>query len=207
MLEHFDQHLFLLINSSNSPFWDNVMYAISGRLIWVPIYLSVLIYLGIKYKRKFLIILIFIILAVTLSDQLSVLVKNLIQRLRPCHEPALAGLVHLVNNECGGVFGFVSSHATNSFDVAFLSLSFIKRRWYSISIIIWALIIGYSRVYLGVHYPGDVLCGSILGGLIGWSMYKCYILTDNNILKFKPYFNAGTLQNQNPDPPSPHMGG
>lgn len=165
------------------------MYAISGRIIWAPVYLSILIFLGFKYKRKFLIILIFIILAVTLSDQLSVLMKNLTQRLRPCQEPALAGLVHLINNECGGMFSFVSSHATNSFDVAFLSLSFIKKRWYSISIIIWALVIGYSRIYLGVHYPGDVLCGSILGALIGWSMYKCYILTDNNILKYKPYFN------------------
>jgi undecaprenyl-diphosphatase len=165
------------------------MYAISGRLIWAPLYLAILIFLITKYKRKFLVILIFIILAVTLSDQFSVLIKNLTQRLRPCHEPALAGLVHLVNIECGGMFSFVSSHATNSFNVAFLSLSFIKKKWYSISIIIWALIIGYSRIYLGVHYPGDVLFGSILGALIGWSMYKCYVLTDNNILKFRPYFN------------------
>lgn len=190
MLERFDQHLFLLINSSNSPFWDKVMHALSGVLIWVPLYLSILIYLGIKYKRKFLIILIFIILAATLSDQFSVLIKNLVQRLRPCHEPALAGLVHLVNNECGGMFSFVSSHATNSFDVALLSLSFIKKRWYTISIVIWAMVIGYSRVYLGVHYPGDVFCGSILGALIGWSMYKCYSLTDKNVLKDRPYFNS-----------------
>jgi len=192
MLEQFDQHLLLLINSSNSPFWDKVMYSISGKLIWAPLYLAILIFLITKYKRKFLIILIFIILAVALSDQISVLVKNLTQRLRPCHEPALAGLVHLVNNECGGMFSFVSSHATNSFNVAFLSLSFIKKRWYTIAIILWALIIGYSRVYLGVHYPGDVLCGSILGALIGWSMYKCYVLTDNNILKDRKYFNVET---------------
>ena len=196
MLERFDQHLFLLINSSNSPFWDKVMYAISGRLIWAPLYVAILIFLISKYKRKFLIILIFIILAVTLSDQFSVLIKDITQRLRPCHDPVLAGLVHLVNNECGGLYSFVSSHATNSFDVAFLSLSFIKKRWYSISIIVWASIIGYSRIYLGVHYPGDVLCGSILGAFIGWSMYKCYVLTDNNILKDKPYFNnLGTPPN------------
>jgi undecaprenyl-diphosphatase len=200
MLERFDQHLFLLINSSNSPFWDQVMYALSGRLIWVPLYLSILIFLGFKYKRKFLVILIFIILAATLSDQISVLIKNLTQRLRPCHEPVLAGLVHLVNNECGGMFSFVSSHATNSFDVAFLSLSFIRKRWFTISIILWATVIGYSRIYLGVHYPGDVLCGSIVGAFIGWSMYKCYELTDNNILKDRPYFNPLT-------PPNPSKGG
>jgi undecaprenyl-diphosphatase len=200
MLEQIDQHLFLLINSANSPFWDKVMHAISGVIIWIPLYLSILIYLGIKYKRKFFIILIFIVLAATLSDQFSVLIKNLVQRLRPCHEPVLAGLVHIVNNECGGMFSFVSSHATNSFDVALISLSFIKKRWYSIAIIIWALIICYSRVYLGVHYPGDVFCGAILGSLIGWSMYKCYVLTDNNILKDRIYFNSGT-------PPNPPKGG
>jgi undecaprenyl-diphosphatase len=165
------------------------MHAISGRLIWVPLYLAILIYLGFKYKRKFLVILIFITLAATLADQSSVLIKNIVLRLRPCHEPSLMGIVHLVNSECGGVYGFVSSHATNSFDVAFLSLLFIKKRWYTISIILWAGIIGFSRIYLGVHYPGDVICGSLLGALIGWSLYRLYIITDKMILIKKPYFN------------------
>ncbi len=189
MPERIDQQLLLFINSLNSPFFDQVMHAISGKLIWVPLYLAILIFLGIKYKRKFFIILIFIILAVTLADQSSVFVKNLFLRLRPCHEPSLKGLVHLVNGECGGMYGFVSSHATNSFNVALLSLLFIKKRWYSISIIAWALVVGYSRIYLGVHYPGDVLCGSLLGAFIGWSMFRLYVLTDNKILKNRPYFN------------------
>jgi undecaprenyl-diphosphatase len=189
MLQHLDQQFFLFINSLNSPFFDQVMHALSGKLIWVPLYLAILIYLGITYKRKFLIILIFIILAATMADQSSVLVKNIFQRPRPCNDAALKGLVHLVNGECGGLFGFVSSHATNSFDVALLSLLFIKRRWYSVSIVIWALVIGYSRIYLGVHYPGDVLCGSVLGAFIGWGGYHLYKLTDNIILKDKPYFN------------------
>lgn len=190
MLERFDQQLFLFINSSNSPFFDQVMYTLSGRLIWVPLYIAILVFLGIKYKRKFLIILIFIILAATLADQSSVLVKNIVHRLRPCHEPALTGLVHLVKGECGGIYGFVSSHATNTFDVALISLSFIKKRWYSISIILWASVIGYSRIYLGVHYPLDVICGSLLGSFIGWSNYSLYVLTDNRILINKPYFNS-----------------
>ncbi len=189
MLERLDQQLFLILNSFNSPFWDQVMYSISGKLIWAPLYLSILIFLGFRYRRKFLIILIFLILAVTLADQMSVIIKNIVQRLRPCHEPALDGLVHIVKNDCGGLYSFVSSHASNSFNVALLSLSFIKKRWFTISIILWALIVGYSRVYLGVHYPGDVLCGSILGGFIGWSMYKCYELTDRNILIKSDYFN------------------
>ena len=190
MLERLDQQLFLFLNSINSPFWDQVMHALSGKIIWVPLYLSILIYMGIKYKRKFLIILLFIILAATLADQSSVLVKNLVERLRPCHEPSLQGLVHLVNGECGGKFSFVSSHATNSFDVAFLSLLFIRKRWFTISIVLWALVVGYTRIYLGVHYHGDVVCGSLLGALIGWGIYELYVLTDNKILKHKTFFNS-----------------
>jgi len=189
MLERFDQQLFLFINSANSPLFDQVMHTISGKLIWVPLYLSILIFLGVKYKRKFLIILIFIIVAATFADQSSVIVKNIVHRLRPCNEPSLIAIVHLVNGECGGIYGFVSSHAVNSFDVALLSLSFIRKRWYSISIILWAGVICYSRVYLGVHYPGDVICGALLGSFIGWGIYRLYVLTDNNILKYRPYFN------------------
>ena len=189
MLQHLDQQLFLFLNSHNSPFWDTVMYTISGSVIWAPLYLAILLYLGFKYKRKFLIIIPFIIIAVTLADQVSVqLFKNIFMRLRPCHEPSLAGMVHLVKGECGGLYGFVSSHASNSFNVAFLSLMFIKKRWYTISIIIWASVIGYSRIYLGVHYPGDVVCGSMVGAFIGWGVYKLYELTDNKVLKDKEYF-------------------
>jgi undecaprenyl-diphosphatase len=195
MLERLDQQFFLFLNSIHSPFWDQVMYTISGKVIWAPLYLTILIYVGIKYKRKFLIILLFIILAVILADQISVqLFKNLVQRLRPCHEPSLAGLVHLVNGECGGKFGFVSSHATNSFNVALISLLFVRKRWFTISIITWASVIGYSRIYLGVHYPGDVLCGSLLGTLVGWSIYNLYVLTDRKILQNKPFFNQTSIK-------------
>src|SRR5674536_375569 len=123
MLERLDQQLFLFLNSFNSPFFDQVMHAISGKIIWVPLYLAILVFLGVKYKRKFLIIVLFIILAATLSDQISVLIKNLVLRLRPCYEPSLEGHVHVVNGECGGKYSFVSSHATNSFDVCLLYTS------------------------------------------------------------------------------------
>jgi PAP2 superfamily. len=190
MLQHLDQQLFLFLNSLHSPFWDTIMHAISGRVIWAPLYLAILLYLGFTYKRKFLIILLFVILAVTLADQVSVqLFKNVFHRLRPCYDPSLAGMVHLVNGECGGHYGFVSSHASNSFNVALLSLMLIKKRWYTISIITWASVIGYSRIYLGVHYPGDVICGAMIGAFIGWGVYKLYELTDRKILTQKAYFN------------------
>jgi undecaprenyl-diphosphatase len=191
MLERLDQQLFLILNSFYSPFCDRVMYSISGILIWIPLYLSILIFIGIKYRRKFLIILLFIILAATLADQTSVhLFKNIFHRLRPCHEPSIEGLVHLVNGKCGGLYGFVSSHAANSFNVALISLLFIRKRWFSIFIVLWAMTVGYSRIYLGVHYPGDVICGSILGALIGWGVYELYILTDKNLLRDIKYFGS-----------------
>jgi len=190
MLEQLDQQLFLFLNSANSPFWDKVMFFLSMKVVWAPLYLVILIYLGKKYKRKFRIIILFVILAVALTDQTALIIKYSFDRLRPCHEPSLQGLVHMVKGECGGKFGFVSSHAANSFNVALLSLMFIKKRWYSVSIIFWAAIVSYSRIYLGVHYPGDVLFGAILGALIGWSVYMMYRRTDNRVLSKYDYFNS-----------------
>lgn len=188
MLEQLDQQLFLFLNSVNSPFWDKVMLFLSMKVVWAPLYLVILIYLGKKYKKKFRIIILFVILAVALTDQTALIIKYSFDRLRPCHEPSLQGLVHLVKGECGGKFGFVSSHAANSFNVALLSLMFIKKRWYSVSIIFWAAAVGYSRIYLGAHYPGDVLCGAIVGSLIGWSVYRMYKRTDNRVLSKYDYF-------------------
>jgi undecaprenyl-diphosphatase len=184
MIEQLDQKLFLLINSLNSPVWDQVMFAISGKIIWVPLYLAILIWIGVNYKKRFPLILLFIIIAATIADQVSVqLFKNVFHRLRPCHEPSLEGLVHLVNGKCGGLYGFVSSHATNSFNVALLSLLFIRKRWFTVFILTWASVIGYSRIYLGVHYPGDVICGALLGAFIGWGVYKLYELVDKRVLR------------------------
>ena len=189
-----DQQLFLFLNSANSPFWDNVMHFMSMTTVWIPLYLLIITYLGITYKRKFIIIIFFIIISVALTDQSALLIKNGVERLRPCHEPALQGLVHTVNGECGGRFGFVSSHAANSFNIALISLLLVRKRWYSVTILIWAATIAYSRIYLGVHYPGDVVCGSILGACIGTCIYRIYVVTDR-------------ILQQRESPPAPLKGG
>lgn len=175
-LELLDQQIFLFLNSLHYSFLDPVMYALSGKLIWAPLYIAILLYIAFREKgtKNFFIILLFILLSVLLADRGSVTIKNLVERLRPCHEPSLEGLVYQVKGECGGMYSFISSHAANSFNVALISLHFVRKKWFTIFIVLWALVVGYTRIYLGVHYPGDIFFGSIYGAFTGWFVFQLY---------------------------------
>ncbi len=186
----FDQHLFLILNSLHSPFFDSVMTVISFPATWIPLYLAIIYVLIKKYRKKMVVMAVVIALLITASDQLSVLIKNSAKRPRPCYEKALEGKVHTVGGRCGGAYGFVSSHASNSFSVALLSLLLLRKRWFTVSMILWAIVVGYSRIYLGVHYPGDVIAGSLLGAFIGWAAFSIYDLTDRRYLQKSLYFNS-----------------
>ena len=153
-----DSRLFLAINGFHSETWDGIMWRVSGKTSWWPFYLLLVGYLVWRRKWQLVSMILFIVAVVTLADQTSVhLFKNVFQRLRPCHEPTLEGLVHLVNNKCGGQYGFISSHASNVFVVLVLLALSIRKKWFTTILIVWALLVAYSRIYLGVHYPGDVL--------------------------------------------------
>jgi undecaprenyl-diphosphatase len=171
-----DTRLFLFLNGLNSEGMDSVMWWVSGKTTWWPFYLLLLSFMGWKKGWQLAPMILFLIIVVTLTDQISVhLFKNVFLRLRPCHEPSLEGLVHLVNNNCGGKYGFVSSHAANTFGVAIMLSLWVMRSWFTILLITWALLVGYSRIYLGVHYPGDVLFGALLGMVCGWLVYLIFI--------------------------------
>ena len=172
MLVEFDKKLFLFLNDFHSGSWDFLMWHISEKFTWVPVYLF-LVYLIIRrYGLKSLWVLVFIALTVTLCDQLSVHgFKDVFKRLRPCHDPSISHLVHTVNNKCGGQYGFVSSHAANYFGIAVFLSHIFRNTWVVFTLIVWAGLVAYSRVYLGVHYPGDILGGALLGAFIGWFIF------------------------------------
>lgn len=167
-----DQQFFLYLNSFHSSFWDPVMVFVSGKISWLPFYLVLIWFLIKERKKKIWVSLLIIALMVIATDQVSVLVKDTVQRLRPCHDEAIKPLLHLVKG-CGGKYGFVSSHAANSFGVAtFFTIFFRKHRWAGILLMIWAMLVSYSRIYLGVHYPGDILGGALLGTIFGLLFYS-----------------------------------
>jgi undecaprenyl-diphosphatase len=144
------------------------MYQATKVVVWIPLYLFFLYLLIRQYKWRTLMVLVLAALMILVSDQLSNLAKDTFQRLRPSHEPGL--MVHLVNAYKGGEYGFYSGHATNNFSIAvFLIVLTGKRfKWFWMIALSYALIISYTRIYLGVHFPGDIIAGAVMGSLIGY---------------------------------------
>ena len=173
-LNKIDTDLFLLINQANTSVLDTIMYYASSKFFWIPFYLLILVLISLKYKWKAIIAVLSIIIAIAIADLSSVhLFKNIFLRLRPCYEPALADIINNIVG-CGGKYGFVSSHAANSFAIIIVVIKLIgdKYKWVNWVMPLWGILILYSRVYLGKHYPGDVIVGALLGALIGWLVYQ-----------------------------------
>ncbi|WP_244825564.1 phosphatase PAP2 family protein [Carboxylicivirga linearis] len=171
-----DKDLLMFLNSHFSTYWDNFFWMFTSKEVWIPLYLSIAYVLFKNHGIKGLVTLLFFGLLVALCDQISTNVfKEGFERLRPSHDEELKYLVHLINGKRGGSYGFVSSHATNSFGLAMLSSLLFRNKAYTFIIFAWAAINSYSRIYMGVHFPGDIIGGCLLGIILARIVYEIYL--------------------------------
>lgn len=175
MLETFqsiDVDILLFVNRQcSNTIFDFLCPIFREKLTWIPLYLTVLFFLIKNEKWHTIAWVMAALFAVALSDQLGLMIKNLAQRPRPCQNPLVAGLIHLKVATCSQQFSFISNHAANHFAQAVLYSLIFKTRWASIGFLIWAIVVSISQIYVGVHYPMDVLAGAVVGLAVGYLSY------------------------------------
>ncbi|BDD04195.1 phosphatase PAP2 family protein [Aureibacter tunicatorum] len=185
-----DKELFLYLNGKHVDFLDPIMQTITASKTWIPFYLILVGFVYYKYRKHSWLIFLGVGLVILLADQTtSGFMKPFFERFRPCHDPEIKDLVHLVKG-CGGRYGFASSHAANTFGLAtFLYVRTHKQLKWMGWLFLWAAIVSYSRIYVGVHYPLDIIVGGLIGvisGLIG-SYFVVYtskkLKIDDKVLK------------------------
>ena len=184
-LNEWDVELFLFLNKQHNSFLDIMMYYASEKLTWLPLYAFLFYFLVKEFGKRSIFMIFMVVILIVLSDQISTLLKNYIERPRPCHDASIKYWVHLVRGYCGGKFGFVSSHAANSFALASYII-FIRGKiwnWLSLIMIIYALIVSYSRIYLSAHYPGDIIGGALLGFLCAWVTWQLFCHLEKFLVK------------------------
>ncbi len=173
-----DAQIVLWINGHYAEWLDQVMWVISRANTWIALYVLLVGLIVYRYRnwKSVLFILIGFGIAVGLSDYTcSGILKPLVCRPRPTHEPALEGMLHLVNGYTGGLYGFCSSHAANTMSVGLLFSLLYRNKIATAGLMTWVALNCYSRMYLGAHYPTDILCGLLIGS--AWAVLVWWVLT------------------------------
>ncbi len=179
-LNQLDHRLFLFLNNLGSSTWDGFWLGITNKWYSIPLY-AVLLVLVFRHfgLKKTVVVLVFVALLITCTDQLANLFKSSFERLRPCRAPGVMEHARFVAERCGR-YGFFSAHAASSMGLTFFIGLLLRKKLPSLFFILlfWACIVGFSRIYLGVHYPGDVLTGMLIGALLGYCFQRLvrYIL-------------------------------
>ncbi len=194
-LENLDNNLLLAINGAHTPFLDTVMWWLSDKWIWIVFYvmLAAMMFRKVGYKNG-ITALIFIGLMIAATDMVcSQLIRPAFERLRPANlMNPISQYIHIVNGYRGGTFGFPSCHAANTFALATFLSFVMQNRKFTVAMVIWSLVICYSRIYLGVHYPGDILAGIIVGSVIATACYQGYAATLRNASSIKSFLRIGS---------------
>lgn len=173
-LQWLDTEVFLFFNGLNHDIVDPFMATVSGRWIWVPLYLAIAACVVWRYGWvRGLIVIAAACIAVGMADFVCAsVIRPVIGRLRPANiENPISSIVHVVNDYRGGRYGFPSCHAANTFALAVFTSLQLRRRHYSVFIFVWTVLLCYSRIYLGVHYPGDILAGAVVGSAAAVASY------------------------------------
>ncbi|MEI6765975.1 MAG: phosphatase PAP2 family protein [Bacteroidota bacterium] len=195
-LEQLDIRVTLFLNSLHCPCLDNLMMWCTNGMNWLPLYVLILALLVKYYGKQTIIILLFAALLIAITDQVSSnLFKNVFMRIRPCSDSHINNMIHIVGNYRSGGYSFTSSHATNFFAIGVFLIGLLgkKIKYFTPITLLCVSFIAYTRIYLGVHFAGDVLCGAFAGTLAGFLMQLLFKFSERRFLSRNDFFRSSQM--------------